>query len=255
MEIYYFITFFIFRTIFGSFYNVVGYRLPKGESLIHPPSHCPKCNHLLKYYELIPIISFLLQGGKCRECKKKIPWFYPIFETCCGILFALAYLSFGFNYELVIALIFISMNIIVVLSDYRYMIIPDEVLIFFGIIILICIYSFFGFTKAYMSVLSGIYAFGIMFLIKLFGDFLFKKESMGGGDIKLMFIFGLVLGWKEAILSIFIGSFIGLPISLYILNKKKSHIIPFGPFLSSGALIILLTQINFEWVINILTKI
>ena len=118
-----FFSFFMIGTIFGSFYYVVGYRIPKGESIVSPPSHCPNCNHRLGALELIPIFSFLLQGGKCKNCKNKISIFYPLFEVVCGLLFGISFISFGFSYELVIALTFISMIIIVMLSDYYYMII------------------------------------------------------------------------------------------------------------------------------------
>ena len=96
MEILYTIYFFIFGTILGSFYNVVGYRLPRGESLIKPRSHCTNCNHVLTPIELIPILSFLIQGGKCKNCKQKISWFYTIFEFLTGLLFALSYIIFGY---------------------------------------------------------------------------------------------------------------------------------------------------------------
>lgn len=252
MEVYYTFVCFIFGTILGSFYNVVGYRLPKGESLLYPASHCTNCNHRLTPIELIPIFSFLLQGGKCKKCKQKISWFYPIFEMSTGVLFALSYLIFGFSIEFVIAISFISMLLIIVLSDYEYMIIPDEVLIFFGLLLSIEIGIGYGWQTLLSQIGQGILAFIIMFLLKQLGNFLFKKESMGDGDIKLMAVFGLVLGFPMAILSIFIGSIIGLPISIILLKKKSTHIIPFGPFLSAGALIILLTQINFEWLIHMM---
>ena len=252
MEVYYAIVSFIFGTVLGSFYNVVGYRLPKGESLLYPASHCTNCNHRLTPIELIPIFSFLLQGGKCKNCKKKISWFYPIFEMSSGILFALAYVIFGFSMEFVIAITFISMLLIIVLSDYEYMIIPDEVLIFFGLLLSIEIGIGYGWQTLLSQLGQGVLAFVLMFLLKQFGNLLFKKESMGDGDIKLMAVFGLVLGFPMAVLSIFLGSFIGLPISIILLKKKSTHIIPFGPFLSAGALIILLTQINFEWLMHVM---
>ena len=129
MEIYLLIIFFIFGAIFGSFYNVVGWRLPKGESIIYPPSHCPNCNHQLKILDLIPVFSFILQRGKCRYCKNKIAWYYPVFEFLCGIVFMLCYLVFGITPELLKALTFVSMLIIIMVSDFNYMIIPDEVLL------------------------------------------------------------------------------------------------------------------------------
>lgn len=253
MTLYYTIVSFIFGTVLGSFYNVVGYRLPREQSLITPASHCPKCNHKLGASELVPIFSYLFQGCKCKNCKEPIPPFYMIFELLTGLLFAGSYLIFGFSIEFIIALIFISMSIIVIISDYQTMIIPDEVLIVAGIGIIICKFIQ-GMNIGILSLTDGIIAFGIMFLIKLFGDFLFKKESMGGGDIKLMFIFGMVLGWKMTIISIFLASFIALPISLILMFTKKEHIVPFGPFLSVSALIIFLTQLNFDTLLNLLIK-
>ena len=254
MTIYYALCFFILGTLLGSFYNVVGWRLPKGESIVSPPSHCPNCNHKLKFWELIPILSFFLQRGKCTSCKQKISWFYPVFEACCGLTFAFAFISYGFTWQLLIILTFISMLIIIMVSDFNYMIIPDEVLIFFGILLGIEITWIYGFSQLLLSLGNGVIASIFIYVLKLIGDFIFKKESMGGGDIKLLFAFGLVLGWESAVFSIFMGSLIGLPLSLIVLYKKKDHIIPFGPYLSLGAIIILLTKIDINWLLNLLYK-
>lgn len=248
MDIYYMITFFILGTVFGSFYNVVGDRLPENKSIVKPSSHCPKCGHRLTPLELIPIFSFIFQKGKCKNCGCKIPVIHPLFELVSGLLFTLAYISFKLTPELLIALTFISILLIIIVSDIEYMIIPDEVLIV-GIIILV-VEKFFinGLNTMLWSIGDGIICFILMYLLKEFGDFLFKKESMGGGDIKLMFVFGLVLGWPMAILSIFIGSIVGLPISLITISKNTTHEIPFGPLLSLGAIIVLLFQINFDMI-------
>jgi leader peptidase (prepilin peptidase) / N-methyltransferase len=252
MELYYILVFFIIGTVFGSFFNVVGYRLPKGESIITPPSHCPKCNYKLKTMDLIPIVSWFILKGKCRSCKSKISWFYPLFEFITGVLFALSYIVFGLNIELLAALIFISSMIIIFISDYQTMIIPDEVLIFAAIAISIIIFLNTGFNSMLISIFDGFIAFSVMWSLKLFGDFVFKKESMGGGDIKLLFIFGLFLGWEMAIIAIFLASFIGLPISIIILKVKKENIIPFGPFLAIASIIITLLQVNIKTVIELL---
>ena len=253
MEIYYAIVLFVFGTIFGSFYNVVGDRVADGKSIIYPPSHCPKCKHRLTPLELVPIFSYLFQGGKCKNCKCKIPLFHPLYEIFVGLLFMFSYISFGFTGDFVIALTFVSMLAIIIVSDYYYMIIPDEILIFFGVTLALEVLLINGIDAFGISLLSGIISFGVMFLIKLFGDFIFKTESMGGGDIKLLFFLGFVLGWPQALLSIFLGSIIGLPISLIVLKIKNTNIIPFGPFLALGAIIILLTQFNIEILLNALT--
>lgn len=246
MELYYIIVMFVFGTIFGSFYNVVGDRLPDGKSIVKPGSHCPKCGHMLKPIELIPIFSYLIQGGKCKNCKCKIPLFHPLYEIFVGILFMLCYISFGLSLDLIIALTFVSMLAILIVSDCHYMIIPDEVLIFFGILLALETLIIHGPMVLLTSILNGLIAFLLMFGLKKFGDFLFKTESMGGGDIKLLFFFGFVLSWQMATFSIFLGSVIGLPISLITLKVKKTNVIPFGPYLALGAIIILLSHFNID---------
>lgn len=254
MTLYFTIVVFIFGIVLGSFYNVVAYRLPKGESLIKPASHCPKCNHQLGASELVPIFSYLFLGGKCKNCKCKISPFYTIFELITGLLFVLSYLIFEFSIDFYIAIIFSSMAVIVFISDYQTMIIPDEVLIIASILLAVCMFIKGGFPLLGESLLSGIIAFGGMFLIKILGDFLFKKESMGGGDIKLLFVLGLVIGFEMAITSIFLAAFIALPVSLIILFIKKSNVIPFGPFLCISALIIFFSQINIQTLTDFLIK-
>ena len=137
MNLYYIIVSFIFGITLGSFYNVVGYRLPKGESLIHPSSHCTKCNHKLGASELVPVFSYIFLGGKCKNCGEKISLFYPIFEFTTGILFAVSYAIFGHSIEFLIAITFISMLLIIIISDYQTMIIPDSVLVVGSVIILL----------------------------------------------------------------------------------------------------------------------
>lgn len=244
MELYYTIVFFIFGTVFGSFFNVVGSRLPNGESIVNPPSHCSNCNHKLGFWELFPIISYIFLGGKCKNCKTKISIIHPLFELLTGLLFSISYRIYGLSFDCLIALTFISALLIVIVSDFNYMIIPDEILFFFGMLLIIEILFTTGFESTLLSITDGIISFIFMFVLKLFGDLIFKRESMGGGDIKLLCLFGIILGWQNAIVTIFLAALIGLPISLIILIKNKDNVIPFGPFLSIAAIIILLT--NFD---------
>ena len=251
MTIYYSVVLFIFGTVFGSFYNVVGYRLPKGESLVKPSSHCPNCNHKLKSYELVPIFSFLFLGRKCLCCKQKISWFYAIFEFLTGVLFALSYLVFGFSIDFWIAITLSSMLIIIIISDYQTMTISDEVLIFGLVLFIIELFIKNGFNGLLLNLLDGFICFASMLLLKLFGDFVFKRESMGGGDIKLMFLIGMILGWQMGLMSVVIAAFIALPVSLIILVLKKDHELPFGPFLSIATLIIFFSQVNIDFILHL----
>ena len=130
METYFLIIFFILGSIMGSFYHVVATRLSNDESIIFPGSHCTNCNHKLKWYENIPIISFIIQKGKCRNCNSNIPLSCLIVEIITGALFSVCFHSFKLSFDLIIALIFVSSLIIVIVSDIEYMIILDEVLVF-----------------------------------------------------------------------------------------------------------------------------
>lgn len=194
MDIYYGVVIFIFGLILGSFYTVVGERLPEGKSIVNPPSHCPNCNHRLGIMELIPVLSFIFLGGKCKNCKSKIPVLSTLIEILTALLFLIAYIKFGISIKLFISLIFISILVIVIVSDIRYMVICDEVLIIGNILIFILLLISIGLKESFVSLVYGIASLLIMLLIKTLGDIIFKKESMGGGDIKLMFTFGLVLG-------------------------------------------------------------
>lgn len=253
VDLYYVIILFILGSVLGSFYNVVGLRLPNKESISYPPSHCPKCKHRLKWYELIPIFSFLLQMGRCRGCRDKISPFYAIVEFSTGALFAIAYLVFGLSWELGIALTFISLTSITLVSDFKYYIILDEVLIVSSIFIVIFTGFISGFNGIFNSLISAVVAFTLMFSLKLLGNFLFKKESMGDGDIKLMFVIGLIIGYQMSIVSIFIASVIALPISLIYLAIKKDNILPFGPYLCAATLIIIFLQIDINYILNLIS--
>lgn len=254
MEIFYRIVFFIFGSILGSFFHVVATRLSNDESIIKPPSHCHICNRKLKWYELIPMVSFVIQKGKSRCCNQRLPISYLIVEVITGSLFSVAYHVFKLTPELLISLIFISGLIIVIISDIEHMIILDEVLIISSILIIITNFIFFGFKQSVINIGHAMGAFLLMLIVKAIGDFIFKKESLGGGDIKLMFLFGLVIGLPMSIVTIFFATFIAFPIAVYVLLKRKDNMIPFGPFLSVAAIILLISKINLNDIINFLIK-
>lgn len=254
MEVYFLIIFFIFGAVLGSFYHVVATRLSNEESILYPGSHCPKCNYFLKWYDNIPILSYIMLKGKCRHCHSKIPISYWIVEVVTGLLFAVCYNEFGLSIDLIVALIFVSSLIIVIVSDIEYMIILDEVLIA-STLLIILIYIFgVGLEQAAYHIYAGIGAFVAMYALKILGDKLFKKESLGGGDIKLMFLFGLVLGFPMSICTIFLATFIAFPVALLILFSNKENIIPFGPFLSMAAILIFISKLNLTDILDFLIK-
>lgn len=250
MEIFYLIIFFIFGIIFGSFFNVVGFRLPKNESLIKPSSHCQNCNHKLGLSELIPVFSYIFLKGKCKKCKQKISVFYPIIELSSGILFAVSYYSFGFSYDLIIALLLVSYFLIVIVSDLNFYIIPDQVTLFLGIVIIITNVLKYGFVPSLTYILSGLGMFIFMYFLMLLGNFLFKEESMGGGDIKMLFVLGMIMPIMLSFISLVLATLLALLPSLYLLIKKKDKIIPFGPFLVAGFLLIFFSKISIDEIYN-----
>lgn len=250
MNIFYLVIFFILGSCMGSFYTVVGLRLPKKESFITTRSHCDACGHTLALIDMVPIFSYLFLGKKCRYCKKKIEGLSTYMELFTGVLFALSYFRFGISYEFFTAIGIVSMLSILSVSDITYYVIPDEILIFFTGYFLIIGALSDGVMMALMHLLSGMILFGFMYLIMLFGNIVFKKETLGGGDIKLMFVVGLILHPFLGLFVIFLASFLALPISLFILWKKKQHLVPFGPFLLTGFLFVYMTGIKMKMVVD-----
>lgn len=173
--------FFLFGIVFGSFFNVVGLRIPKNESIITPPSHCPNCQRRLTAIDLVPVFSYICLRGKCRTCEAKISPIYVVSELATGLLFAFSYIQLGLSIELAIALFFISLLAIIVVSDLKYMIIPDKVLLFF--LPLLILGRFVSPIEPWWDAfLGGAVGFGILLLIAVI-----SKGGMGGGDIKLFF--------------------------------------------------------------------
>ena len=255
MNTLYLIIFFILGLFMGSFYTVIGLRLPNKEGIILGRSHCDKCKHESSLLDMIPLLSYLFLRGRCRYCKSKIGGLSSYMEFFTGILFTLSYHVFGFSYELLIALGIVSMLIIVSVSDITYLIIPDEVLIFFTGYFLIITFLNKGMIEVLFSLFYGLVLFTIMYLIMLLGNALFKKETLGGGDIKMMFVIGLLLHPILGIFVIFLSSFIALPLSIFILVKQKKNLLPFGPFLLISATLIYFTKIDINMLIDFIKNI
>ena len=238
LDIYIMVLLFILGLVMGSFFSVVGTRVPKNESIVKPRSHCENCNHILKWYELIPIISYVIQRGRCTKCKTKLSLSYPLIELFNGFLFSLSYALYGFSYEMMAFIIISSILILVFVSDFKYMIILDEPLIIGSILILGMKLYFFGFDTFTRSIYSGLIMFIFMLFIKLLGDKAFKRESLGGGDIKLVTFFGFVFGVRLSLASVVFGSFFAFPYAIYLSLSKKDREVPFGPFLIAALLIV-----------------
>jgi len=228
---------FIIGLLFGSFYNVVGMRLPKKESIIKPGSHCTKCNHKLAWYENIPVISYIFLLGKCKKCKTRISLLYPTMEILTGVLFVISYQLFGVSANFYISLIISSLIVLIFITDSIYMIILDEALIVSGVLILIIKFIYDGWLAALTSLGSGLFIFAVVYSFMIMGNIVFKKESLGGGDVKLSFIAGMVLGPVIGAFYIVLASFLAFPYAVYVMIKNEDGVLPFGPFLVSSMFI------------------
>lgn len=229
---------FIVGLFFGSFYNVVAERLSNNESIIFPGSHCVNCQHKLSWYELIPVFSYIALGGKCKKCKKHISLQYPLSEIATGLLFAISYHIYGFSMMCLISIIISSVCVITFISDCKYMIILDEVIVIGSILITIAYLFLGGFKLVLSHLISGVAIFLLLLVIKLLGDRAFNQESLGWGDVKLSFLAGYVLGIPVGTIYIFTSSFLALPYAIYKTLRKKDNILPFGPFLVISLLVL-----------------
>ena len=229
----------IFGAMVGSFLNVCIHRLPKEESIVRPGSHCPKCKTPIRFYDNIPLLSYLLLGGKCRHCKAPISIQYPIVEAITALSSFFLFITFGFSLSFFYYFSFVAALIAITVIDLYHQIIPD-VISLPGIVIGLLgslVIPQITFWSSLIGVISG---GGSLFLVATVYQWLFKREGMGGGDVKLLAMIGAFLGWKAVILTIFLSSFIGSIIGITVMlikGKDFKYAIPFGPFLALGAVI------------------
>jgi len=269
---------FVFGTVFGSLINVLIYRLPIGEDVVVKPSHCVNCDNKIKPYDLIPIISYIILGGKCRYCGEKISIRYPLMELLTGLIFVGIFFRFGwsmlpnevvaissaafFNLFAVYTLAIIFLTVFFI--DLKHYIIPNEMIVFglatgaifavlkslkfsligLKIITPVTFNATFLFDAGY-GLLTG---FATFMLIVLIGEWIMKAEAMGMGDVKLMGVVGLFLGFKLTVLSIFLSFITGAILSVFLIATKikgRKDMIPFGPFIVIGSTIAMIwgTQI------------
>ena len=228
---------FIFGAVVGSFLNVCIFRIPAKTSIIKPLSQCPHCHHPVRFYDNIPLISYIALRGKCRDCEGKISWRYPLVELVTAILSLLLFLRFGFTINFLIYFIFTAVLIVITFIDIDHQIIPD-VLTLPGIPIFFLLAIFVvkvPWSEALIGLLIG---GGMLFTIAYIYQLITKREGMGGGDIKLLAMIGGFLGWKSLIFILLVSSFSGAIVgiaAMLIQKKDMKYAIPFGPFLSAAA--------------------
>jgi leader peptidase (prepilin peptidase) / N-methyltransferase len=233
------ILFFVLGAVIGSFLNVVIYRIPRDKSIVHPRSSCPSCGTPIKFYDNIPFLSYLTLRGRCRKCGQHISIRYLLVETITALVFAACVHIFGFTVDLPVALVFVCLLIVISFIDLDFMIIPD-ILSLGGLLLGIALSFFrpdFSFVTSLLGVLLG---GGLLFVIAKSYELLRKKEGLGGGDIKLLGMIGAYWGVKGVVFSLVAGSLVGTAVGVPLMLIKREntqYALPFGPFLSLGALL------------------
>ena len=224
----------LFGLLVGSFSNVCIYRMPRQESVVFPASHCTACGSPVRPYDNIPVVSYLLLGGKCRSCGVKISPIYPAVESAIGLLITLAYLHFGLSVEFLVTAVVSTVLVIITVIDLQHRIIPDKITLP-GIV--------FGFAAGFYlegwrdSLIGFFVGGGLFYLIAVL-----SRGGMGGGDIKFIAAAGALVGWQKVLLIIFIGALSGSVVGIALMALKggtRKSMIPFGPFLALGTLLVL----------------
>ncbi|HEX9078550.1 MAG TPA: A24 family peptidase [Desulfuromonadaceae bacterium] len=239
LHLYFSIIAFVFGAVVGSFLNVCICRMPRDESVVSPPSHCPQCGYRIRWYDNVPLVSYLMLAGKCRGCGAPISLRYPLVELLNALLTLALFLRFGPSLTFLVLFLFCSALVVVTFIDMEHQIIPDEISLPGIVIGFIC--SFFLPWHSWLGSLSGILLGGGSLLLVAWGYHrLTGKEGMGGGDIKLLAMMGAFLGWKAVPFIIFTGSLVGsvVGIAMMLFQKKDARLaIPFGPYLAFGAVL------------------
>lgn len=230
----------LYGLLIGSFLNVCIYRIPKEESIVFPSSHCPNCGTNLKWYDLVPIFSFIVQRGKCRYCGEKISPQYPIIELLNSIIYLIIYIKFGLTLEFFFYAIIFSLLIVITVIDLQHMIIPDILIILIlGITIVYKVLSYIVYSKSpeLLNSIGGLVLSGALFILII----ILSKGGMGGGDVTLIGALGFILGIKKIFFTIFLSFILGAIISVFLLITKikgRKDPIPFGPFIILGFFIV-----------------
>ncbi|MFA5144216.1 MAG: prepilin peptidase [Candidatus Omnitrophota bacterium] len=235
---------FLFGLVLGSFLNVCIYRMPKGESIVVPASHCPKCKKAIAWYDNIPVFSYAALGGKCRSCKARIRLRYPVVEALTALVLTALFLKFCITPKFFTYSIMTCGLIVATFVDFEIQEIPDEISLgglAAGFLLAFIFPSILNETmrsRAIIGSAAGALAgAGSIYFMGAIGKAAFKKEAMGGGDVKLMAMIGSFIGLKLVILTFFIAPFLGAVPGIILKLRKGAEIIPYGPFLSAAALV------------------
>jgi leader peptidase (prepilin peptidase) / N-methyltransferase len=242
---------FILGAVVGSFLNVCIWRIPQGLSIAFPPSSCPECGHSIRFYDNIPLFSYLILRGRCRACGGKISLRYPLVEGLTALMALLLFWKFGLTLKFLAAFIFVSALILITFIDIDHQIIPD-VISLPGIPICFLLSVFLMKLPLLEAALGLLIGGGSLYLIAVLYELATKREGMGGGDIKLLAMMGAFLGWKSLLFILLVSSLVGAVVGIAVMLAKggdMKYAVPFGPFLSIAATAYLFVG---EYAVNLL---
>ena len=226
-----------FGAAIGSFLNVCIWRIPEGRSIVSPPSHCPACGHEIRFYDNIPVISYLLLGGRCRDCRDKISARYPLVELLTAALAAILFWKYGLSLKFLFSFLFVATLVVITFIDLDHQIIPD-VISLPGIPIFFLLALFVMGLPFLESLLGILIGGGSLYLVAACYELITKREGMGGGDIKLLAMLGAFLGWKSLLFIVLVSSLLGALVGITLMiwkGRDMKYAVPFGPFLSVAA--------------------
>jgi leader peptidase (prepilin peptidase)/N-methyltransferase len=224
----------IFGLLIGSFLNVCIVRLPAEQSVVTPRSRCPRCGKPVEWRDNIPVLSWLLLGGKCRGCQEPIGILYPLVELAVGVLWFLLAYHYGLSLDALRGAILGTLLLGIALTDAREYIIPNE-FTWGGLALALVLSAADGLHAVLLALLGAAVGFALLWLVGVAGRWVFKEEAMGGGDIKMMAMVGAFLGWQGVLLTIFLGALAGTAIFLPLALVGRRKLVPFGVFLALGA--------------------
>ena len=219
----------------GSFLNVCTLRWPEDESVVFPGSHCPKCGEPIRWYDNVPVLSYVLLRGRCRACREPISLQYPLVELATGLVWAGMFSYAGLSFEALRGTLLLTILFGIALTDARFYIIPDQFSLG-GLVLGLGLAFLPGGIDALDALIGAIVGFGLLGSVAVVGKWMLKKDAMGLGDIKMMAMVGAFLGWAGVLLTVFLGALLGAVIFGPISYKTKK-LVPFGIFLAAAAAI------------------
>lgn len=232
---------FLVGAVVGSFLNVCIYRLPAEKSVITPPSHCPSCGDTIRFYDNIPILSYLFLRGRCRRCRERISPRYPLVETLTGLMAVLVVLKFGVGLSMLVAFAFVAVLIVITFIDLDHQIIPHALTLPGMPLFLLVGVTVMGVRLS--DALCGLFAgIAVLYIIAVYYEALTGNEGMGGGDLNLLGMIGGFLGWQALPVVLLVGSLVGAAVGVFLIlvqGRDLKYAVPFGPFLSLGGVVYL----------------